>query len=253
MSGGQASEARIRLYVEADLAAGVEVELTPDQAHYLGGVMRLAAGAALLLFNGRDGEWQARLQALSKRRASALVEQATRAQAPEPDLWLVFAPIKRAPIDYLAQKATELGVAALWPIFTRHTAVARVNEGRLRANVIEAAEQTGRLSVPAVLAPASFAELLRRWPAGRRLLLCDETGGGAPIARVLAGLGATPGPTAFMIGPEGGFAAGELDALRNLPICTAVSLGSRLLRADTAALSVLACFQALAGDWRGEP
>jgi 16S rRNA (uracil1498-N3)-methyltransferase len=250
MSDRHEGSARIRLHVEAELAAGAEVSLTPPQAHYLGRVMRLGPGAALLLFNGRDGEWQARLEAVGKSKAAAVPERMIRAQEPEPDLWLVFAPIKRTPIDYLAQKATELGVSALWPVFTRHTVVARVNGARLRANLIEAAEQCGRLSVPALIAPARLADAIARWPAERRLLLCDETGQGEPIANALARLGPSPGAAAFMIGPEGGFAPAELDALRKLPNCTAVGLGPRLLRADTAALSALACWQALAGDWR---
>jgi 16S rRNA (uracil1498-N3)-methyltransferase len=250
MTTGRDAEAHIRLHVEADLTAGAEIAFARAQAHYLGRVMRLGPGAPLLLFNGRDGEWRARLESAGKNAATARVEERTRAPEIEPDLWLVFAPIKRTPIDYLAQKATELGVSALWPVFTQRTAVTRVNEERLAANLIEAAEQCGRLSVPALIAPAKLADAIARWPAERRLLLCDESGGGEPIAKALERLAPAPGPAAFLIGPEGGFAPTELDAIKKLPICTAVGLGPRLLRADTAALSALACWQALAGDWR---
>jgi 16S rRNA (uracil1498-N3)-methyltransferase len=243
--------AKIRLFVEHPLAAGGAVGLTPEQAHYLRSVMRLGPGTPLLLFNGRDGEWRARIDGLGKGWASCAVESRTRPQSAGPDLWLVFAPIKRARIDFLAQKATELGVAALWPIFTRHTAVGRVNRERLQANAVEAAEQCERLTVPAVMEPAELEAALARWPAGRRILLCDESGGGMPIADALAVTGTKPAPWAVMIGPEGGFAAEELDRLRKLPIVTAVGLGPRVLRADTAALAALACWQAIAGDWRG--
>ena len=248
MSEGQA---RIRLYVTAGLAAGAVVGLSPEQAHYLKSVMRAAPGTPLLLFNGREGEWRARLEAMGKGWASCAVEAMTRPQADAADLWLVFAPIKRARIDFVAQKATELGVSALWPIMTRHTAVARVNTERLRANAIEAAEQCGRLTVPRVLAPVALDAALADWPAGRRILLCDEEGGGVAIGRALRGIAAEASPWAVMVGPEGGFAPDELDRLRKLPIVTAVGLGPRVLRADTAALAALACWQAIAGDWRG--
>jgi 16S rRNA (uracil1498-N3)-methyltransferase len=247
------NETGIRLYVEAPLAAGASVGLSRDQAHYLRSVMRLEAGAALLLFNGGDGEWRGRIDGLGKGWASVALEARTREQTAEPDLWLVFAPIKRARIDFVAQKATELGVSALVPVFTRRTAVERVNAERLRANAIEAAEQCERLSVPAVLEPEPLEKLLARWPAERRLLLCDETGG-EPIADALAEhrrRSLAPGPWAVVVGPEGGFEPGELDRMRKLPIVTAVGLGPRALRADTAALAALACWQAQLGDWHG--
>ena len=240
-----------RLFVESDLAAGLEAPLDEAQAHYLRHVMRRADGAPLSLFNGRDGEWRAALSLRGKKAAAALVGERTRAQAAEPDLWLCFAPVKRARIDYIAEKATELGVSVLQPIVTQHTAVERVNVDRLRANAVEAAEQTERLSVPEVRGPVDLTRLLGEWPAGRRLLMCDESGGGPPIADVLGGLDAQArgAPWAIVVGPEGGFAAAELAALRRIKDVTAVGLGPRILRADTAALAALAVWQALVGDW----
>ena len=241
-----------RLFVEAGLAAGTDVPLSEAQAHHLRHVMRRADGADLLLFNGRDGEWRGSLALQGKKAASARVTAQTRPQASEPDLWLCFAPIKRARIDLIAEKATELGVSVLQPVLTQHTAVERVNVERLQANAREAAEQTERLSVPEVRAPVELMKLLADWPGGRRLLMCDETGGGPPIAEALAALDkdARAAPWAIVIGPEGGFAAGELDALRRIKNVTSVGLGPRILRADTAALAALAVWQALIGDWR---
>jgi 16S rRNA (uracil1498-N3)-methyltransferase len=240
-----------RLFTEADLSVG-EIELSEAQAHYLRHVMRRAEGAPLRLFNGRDGEWQATLSLRGKRAAAAQVTRCTRTQAREPDVWLCFAPVKRARIDWIAEKATELGVSVLQPVITEHTAVERVNVERLRANAVEAAEQTERLSVPEVRAPIELARLLAEWPVGRQLLICDETGGGPPIAEALAGLDASrrAAPWSILTGPEGGFAASELAALRRMTDVLAVGLGPRILRADTAALAALACWQALVGDWR---
>lgn len=247
--------ADVRLHVEDDLEAGRVVGLAAPQAHYVCHVMRLARGDRVRLFNGRDGEWQGAIEAVGRGWCSVALRERTRGQRPEPDLWLVFAPVKRARIDFIAAKATELGVSRLVPAFTRHTAVERVNIERLRANAIEAAEQCGRLTVPEIAEPAPLDRLIADWPAERRLLLCDETGGGAPIATALAraagtGAAAADRPWAILTGPEGGFAPGELDLLRNLPIVTSVALGPRILRADTAALAALACWQAMLGDWQ---
>ena len=241
-----------RLFTEADLSAGIDAELTESQAHYLRHVMRRDEGAPLRLFNGRHGEWQATLSLRGKKGAAAQVAEQTRPQMAEPDVWLCFAPVKRARIDYIAEKATELGVAVLQPVITQHTIVERVNVDRLRANAVEAAEQTERLSVPDVRAPVELIRLLADWPDGRRLLMCDETGGGPPIAEVLGGLdeAARAAPWGIVIGPEGGFASAELTALRRMKDVTAVGLGPRILRADTAALAALACWQELIGDWR---
>lgn len=238
-----------RLYVDAPLAAGGTVALGQDQAHYLKNVLRLGPGEGVALFNGRDGEWRCEIAAVAKKSADLAVLERTRLQRPEPDVWLAFAPIKRARIDFTAQKATELGASLLWPVMTRHTMVDRVNTDRLRANAVEAAEQSDRLTVPEVRAPVKLDALIDAWPNDRTLILADETGG-PPIADALARFRGEPDARAgFLIGPEGGFAEPELDRLRNLPFVTPVSLGARLLRADTAALAVLAVWQALAGDW----
>jgi 16S rRNA (uracil1498-N3)-methyltransferase len=246
-----------RLYLDAELTPGAQVDLEPGQAHYLRDVLRLKPGAALAGFNGRDGEWLARIDTLGRGRGALTIESLRRAPEPEPDIWLVFAPIKRAPIDSLVQKATELGCAELHPVITRHTAVARVNVARLVANVREAAEQCGRLSLPEVREPREFSAMLADWPAERRLLVCAEAGPARPIGEALAGLATDPAareaPWAVMTGPEGGFAESELDALRKLPFVTPVGLGPRLLRADTAALAALACWQAVLGDGKGRP
>jgi 16S rRNA (uracil1498-N3)-methyltransferase len=259
---GAPAFARVRLYVQADLAEGSVVGLSAQQAHYLAHVLRRKKGDAVMLFNGRDGEWSARIEGVGRGWCSAAVAERYRPQAADTDLWLVFAPIKRARLDFLAEKATELGVSALWPVFTAHTMVSRVNVERLQANAIEAAEQSERLSVPQVFAPASLEEVLSQWPRERRLLVLDETGAADPIATVLgrkqdgakgrAQDGTQDGvePWAVLTGPEGGFSGSELDALRQLPFVTTATLGPRVLRADTAALAALACWQALLGDWR---
>jgi 16S rRNA (uracil1498-N3)-methyltransferase len=235
-----------RLHAGTDLAAGLVVGLAPAQAHYLRNVLRLAAGAELRLFNARDGEFEARLDGIGKGWASVAVGEQRLAPAAEADLWLVFAPVKRARLDFLVEKATELGVSELRPVWTRRTIVERVNVERLVANAVEAAEQTGRLSVPAVREPEPLGALLEAWPASRPLLLCDETGGGVPLAPALERIAP---PLAVLTGPEGGFDESELDLLRELPFVTAVGLGPRVLRADTAALAALAVVQAIAGDW----
>jgi 16S rRNA (uracil1498-N3)-methyltransferase len=243
-----------RLFVDATLGAGEEIRLADEHVHYLRHVLRLEPGAPLALFNGHDGEWRGSLVAVAKGHATVAVEQQMRPQAREPDLWLVFAPIKRARIDIVAEKATELGVSLLQPILTQHTAVERVTVERLRAIAVEAAEQCERLSVPEVRLPVTLGKLLPEWPAERRLLLCAEAGGARPIAEALrshvAGIAA---PWAVMIGPEGGFARSELDALAKLPFVMPVGLGPRILRADTAALAALACWQAILGDGQQRP
>ena len=246
-----------RLYVEAPLAAGVAITLDAPRGHYLRHVLRREEGATVLLFNGRDGEWQAAIEAFAKTGTRLAVERQTLPQRFGPDLWLVFAPVKRERIDLLAEKATELGCRRLRPIFTQHTVVSRVNRERLAAHAVEAAEQTERLDVPEVDEARRLGEVLDGWPAARRLLVCAEFGHALPIAEALAGLPrpASPfdTPYAVMTGPEGGFASSELDHLRKLPFVTPVGLGPRVLRADTAAIAALACWQALLGDGRERP
>jgi 16S rRNA (uracil1498-N3)-methyltransferase len=236
----------VRLFVESDLAASAEVPLDPAQAHYLRNVMRRGPGDAVRVFNGRDGEWRASITSLGKGKGALEVEARTRPQAPEPDLWLLAAPIKRTAIDFVAAKATELGASAIQPVFTRRTAVTRVNALRMRANVIEAAEQCERLTVPDVREAAPLAKLLDAWPKDRRILFADESRTGMPIAEALAAERANmPEPWAILIGPEGGFAPEELAHIRAVPGVVPVSLGARLLRADTAALAALAVWQAV--------
>jgi 16S rRNA (uracil1498-N3)-methyltransferase len=237
---------KLRLYVEAPLGAGASVVPDDGQTHYLLHVMRAKAGDRVSLFNGRDGEWLARIAAISKRSCTLECERVLAPQTEVPDLWLCFAPIKKTPADYVVQKATELGVRVLQPVFTRRTIVTRVNLERMQANAVEAAEQSERLSVPEVREPLAFDKFLAAWPTERRLIFCDE--GGAPsIATALRDFG--PGPIALFTGPEGGFDTAEREALRARPFVTPVSLGPRILRADTAALAALAVWQALAGDW----
>ncbi|MEX0808313.1 MAG: 16S rRNA (uracil(1498)-N(3))-methyltransferase [Dongiaceae bacterium] len=243
-----------RLYVEAALADGMAIALDADRAHYLKNVLRLGPGAAIGLFNGRDGEWRARIDRLDRREARLIAETSLRAQTATPDLWLAFAPLKRQRIDWLVEKATELGVARLRPVVTRRTVVARVNLQRLRAHAIEAAEQTERLDVPIVDEPVTLEKLLSSWPTQRQIILCAEAGDAQPLADALVEWRARSlPPMAVMIGPEGGYAREELDALRALPFVTPVGLGPRILRADTAALAALACWQAVLGDGSTRP
>ena len=239
-----------RLYLTARLAPGAEFAPEAGQAHYLRSVLRLGADAAVAAFNETDGEWLCRVAEIGKGGARLTVERQLRPAEPErePDLWLVFAPIKRARLDWMVEKATELGVSALLPIWTARTQVGRVNLERLRAHAIEAAEQSERLSVPELRAPQPLERILAAWPAGRRLLICDESGAGAPINEVAANL--PPGPMALLVGPEGGFDETELDAVGELSFVSRIGLGPRVLRAETATLAAVAVFQAIAGDWR---
>jgi 16S rRNA (uracil1498-N3)-methyltransferase len=246
---GAISERRApRCHVEAELAPGAAFALAPGAAHHLCTVLRLGPGVAVAAFNERDGEWLCRVAEFSRNRVVVTVEHRLRPAATEPDLWLLFAPIKRARIDWLVEKATELGVSALKPVWTRRTQIERLNLDRLRAHAVAAAEQSKRLSVPALHAPQTLDDALAAWPGDRRLVVCDETGAGEPIAGAAARLG--PGPIALLTGPEGGFAETELDSLGKLSFVTRVGLGPRILRAETAALAALAVLQASAGDWR---
>ncbi len=227
----------IRLFVNAPLAAGAEIAASPGQAHYLATVMRRAAGTIVHLFNGVDGEWQARLATLRRDRAVLTVETRLRAQTPEPDLWLAFALLKRDATDLVVQKATELGVAEIIPIITERTQAERVNSARLAAIATEAAEQCERLTVPVLHPPRRLSALLAGWPEPRLLFVAAERSGspGPPTTRE---------PTGLLVGPEGGFTEAELDAIRAHPFSVTVSLGPRILRAETASIVGLALLQA---------
>lgn len=238
---------KTRLYVTGDLGAGVTLALDEGPSHYLLHVLRARAGNHVLLFNGRDGEWRAEITQAAKRGVTATCLSQTARQQGVPDIWLVFAPVKKTPSDYLVQKAAELGVAVLQPVFTRRTIVGRINPERMAANAIEAAEQSGRLTVPEVREGVPLEKLLASWPSERRLLFCDE--GGDAKAMTQAARESRGGPCAILTGPEGGFDADERALLRSLPFVTPVTLGPRILRADTAALAALALWQAVAGDW----
>ena len=247
---------KLRLFVDDALGDGAAITLGRDQSHYVANVMRADAGDAVALFNGRDGEWQSEITSLGKRTVDLRITGHLRLQAPEPDLWLAFAPIKRGRIDFVAAKATELGVARLIPVMTARTQMSRVNTDRLRTNAVEAAEQCERLTVPDVSEPVALSDLLFAWPAERRMFVGDETGGGQPIAdaasQIVSGDIASGAilPCAVLVGPEGGFTASELDALGKLPFVTKIGLGPRVMRADTAAIAALSVIQAVAGDWR---
>jgi 16S rRNA (uracil1498-N3)-methyltransferase len=236
-----------RLYVTSALTSGGEAELNPGQAHYLRSVLRLAASAPVAAFNAADGEWLCRISEIGKGGVRLTVECQVRRAEPEADLWLLFAPIKRVRVDWLIEKATELGVSMFLPVWTARTQVERVNLERLRAHAIEAAEQSERLSVPELRGAERIDRVLAAWPAGRQLLVCDESGSGEPISETAARR--PPGPAAILVGPEGGFDETELDAIGKLSFVIRVGLGPRVLRAETAALAAVAVFQAVAGDW----
>jgi 16S rRNA (uracil1498-N3)-methyltransferase len=229
----------IRLYTTSTLAEGASVAASAAQAHYLGHVMRRALGAPVLLFNGRDGEFAARVRSIGRDRAILGVERRTRVQAAEADVWLVFAPLKRDATDLVARMATELGVAALHPVLTERSNTHRVNAARLAAIAIEAAEQSERLTLPMLHPPRPLPALLSEWPQERRLFAMIER---IDARRVPPTHG---GPRALQVGPEGGFTAAELDALRGHPLVTPVSLGPRVLRAETACVAGLALLQAV--------
>jgi 16S rRNA (uracil1498-N3)-methyltransferase len=237
-----------RLFVTTELAAGATLAVDGQQAHYLANVLRMADGAELLVFNGRNGEWLARLGAKSKKSvALALVEQ-TRPQPPQPDLVYCFAPLKQGRLDYLVQKAVEMGAGVLQPVVTQHTQVAKIGTERVEANAIEAAEQCGILAIPEVREAVRLERLLGAWEGDRRLIFCDE---GAATNNPLPALQAlTEKKLGLLVGPEGGFSDDERRQLRALPFVTAIPLGPRILRADTAAVAALAVIQATIGDWQ---
>lgn len=237
-----------RLFVPADLAAGGAVEADREQSHYLANVLRMREGSELLVFNGRDGEWLARVEVVSKKAVRLALVEPTRPQPPLPDLVYAFAPIKAGRLDYLVQKAVEMGAGILQPVITQHTQMAKVGIPRLQANAVEAAEQCGILAIPRVREPLRFDAFLARWEPDRRLVFCDE---GAETDNPLPALKAIPETRlGLLVGPEGGFSEEERRQLRALPYVTAIPLGPRILRADTAAVAALALIQATVGDWR---
>jgi 16S rRNA (uracil1498-N3)-methyltransferase len=240
-----------RLFVDADLAAGSRVPLDRNQSNYLGNVLRLSAGGSILVFNGRDGEWQAAI-AGRKRPDQLEVLARTRPQDRLPDVTYVFAPLKHARLDYMVQKAVEMGASTLLPVLTRFTQVSRVNGMRMRANVIEAAEQCGILSIAAVAEPASLDRWLGQREGGRLLIFCDEATDVANPVLALQAQAAGSHGIDVLIGPEGGFAEDERTLLLRQPKTLRLSLGPRILRADTAAVAALALVQAVLGDWTGQ-
>ena len=240
-----------RLFCDGVLAGGAAISLSPEQGHYLTGVLRLRPGDPVRLFNGRDGEWLAYLTEVTKKTVAARCERTLAAALLPPDLDFLFAPLKHARLDYLVQKAVELGVRRLRPVITHRTIAGRVNLDRMRANAIEAAEQCNLTAVPDVLEPQKLGAVLSDWPVGRVLIHCDET---AAAGSPLAALKALALPAAVLAGPEGGFDEAERALLNRLPFVTAISLGPRILRADTAGVAALTLAQAVLGDWdRSEP
>ena len=243
-----------RLFVEVPLAEGATVPLEAAQANYLVNVLRLKAGASVLVFNGRDGEWRAELAAIGKKKTALNIVERTREQTAAGDLHYLFSPLKHARLDYMVQKAVEMGVSRLAPVIMAHTQAERVNLGRMRANAIEAAEQCGVLNIPEIAEPKKFDSLTRGWKPDRLLVFCDEEADVKdPVAALSSARGgglAGPLPVSVLIGPEGGFAAEERAALLKLPNMVRLALGPRILRADTAAVAALTLVQAALGDWR---
>jgi len=238
----------IRLYVPHDLAAGAELALDPGQSRYLAAVMRQAVGDELLLFNGRDGEWRSAITVIGKRAVGVRAVGLERPQDVGPDLDLIIALVKRGRLETIVEKAAELGARRVRLVATERTNAERARVERLTLIATEAAEQTGRLDVPEITEPLKLEKLIAGWEAGRSLLFCDEAGDAKPMLDALAGLAA--GPWAILIGPEGGFSAREREMLRALDYATPASLGPRILRADTAAISALTLWQSALGDWR---
>ncbi len=241
------TRAKIRLYVDAPLGAAQSVPLSRDQAHYLFGVMRQSVGADIALFNGRDGEWTAEVADAGKRGGILTCKEPAAAQQNPRDIWLLFAPIKRARTDFIVEKATELGIARIQPVQTRFTNSDRMRQDKQTAHAIEAAEQCGSTFVPEVAALKRLDDVLASWPEDRQIMFCDES-----LTSAKAGLAAAPDVAkwAILIGPEGGFSPEEQAKLRSLAFVTPVSLGPRILRADTAAIAALTLWQSELGDWR---
>lgn len=245
MVASMSTNAKIRLYVEQPLGQGQSIPLSRDQAHYLFGVMRLTAGAHVLLFDGKNGEWLAEVVEAGKRGGILLCVEQTKPLQMPPDLWLMFAPIKKARTDFIVEKAAEMGAARIMPVQTDFTNSERIRQDRLQAHAVEAAEQCGGTFVPEVTDLQKLDRLLADWPADRQLMFCDE----ARVGEAL-GLGdVARGPWAILIGPEGGFSEVERNRLSNMAQARVVSLGPRILRADTAAVAAMTLWQQQLGDW----
>ncbi len=236
-----------RLFVSDDLAPAASITLEASQSHYLLHVLRYTPGAELLVFNGRDGEWLARMQEARKKAAALEIVEQTRPQTPRPDLLYCFAPIKVGRLDYLVQKAVEMGAGILQPVITQHTQMPRINLDRLQANVVEAAEQCGIIALPDMREPIRFDRLLENWEPTRQLIFCDEGAQSNNPLPVLKDM--KKAPLALLVGPEGGFSDDERRQLHALPYVTPIPLGPRILRADTAAVAAMAVIQAACGDW----
>lgn len=236
-----------RLFVDQELRNGENLRLDGAPANYLASVLRLGPGAQVKLFDDRTGEWLGKIVEASRKRVTLRVEQRLRERDEVPDLWLLFAPVKRGRVDWLVEKATELGAARLIPVITRRTVVDRLNLDRLRAHAIEAAEQCDRTQLPKLEEPRKLEQVLAGWPSDRPLYFADELGG-VPLAEAAA-----PAPAAILIGPEGGFTQEERERIRAVPSARAVALGPRILRAETAAAAAVALWMAAAGDWRCGP
>lgn len=234
-----------RLFVDLPLGPDATPAIDGPAAHYLLGVMRLKVGDPVLLFDNRSGEWLAVVADAAKRSLTLRIERQTRAIEHVPDLWLCFAPVKKARLDWIIEKATELGVARLQPVITERTIVERIKRERLEAQIIEACEQCGRTALPTLAEPVKLPQFLKDWPANRTLLFADEAGG-APLADVAA-----PAPAAILTGPEGGFTSRERDLLLDVPAVRRIALGPRILRAETAAITAIGVWMAQHGDWTG--
>lgn len=240
-----------RLYVTAPLAAGAALPLDRAQSNYLVNVLRLKPGDPVLVFNGRDGEWRTALTQAGRRDVALVAEACVRPQSPPGDLHLLFAPLKHVRLDYLVQKAVEMGVSTIQPVLTRHVQVTRLNLERMQANAVEAAEQCGILSLPEIAEPRGFDAVIGSLDPTRLLVFCDEDAETRdPVAALAAHRSETPRPLAVLTGPEGGFSEQEREALLRLPNVVRLSLGPRILRADTAVVAALAVVQAVLGDWR---
>ncbi len=237
-----------RLFVSQALRSGEGVEANADQFNYLANVLRMADGAEILLFNGRDGEWKARLSFPTRKKILLIPIEETRPQPEKPDLHYLFAPLKTGRLDYLVQKAVEMGAGVLRPVITQHVQGKITNMDKLRANVIEAAEQCGILAIPEVEEPVKLKDLLETWPSSRRIIYCDEGDEGQNPLPVLQRI--EERQLALLVGPEGGFSEEERNLLRGMACVTPIPLGPRILRADTAAVAALAVIQAGIGDWK---